>query len=112
MNRVYRVVWNASIGTWVAVSELAKSKSKSSAKVVGPVLAVIGAITFSADAFADYSVGGGSTALNCDTHEGRNSGAIAIGGSTQSWSASVPGSACASGDYATAIGEGSLSSGS
>ena len=28
MNRVYRVVWNASIGAWVAVSENAKSKTK------------------------------------------------------------------------------------
>src|SRR5690606_3022820 len=29
MNRLYRVVWNESLGTWVAVSELAKGKSKS-----------------------------------------------------------------------------------
>lgn len=32
MNTVYKVIWNASLGSWVAVSELAKSgkKSKSS----------------------------------------------------------------------------------
>lgn len=30
MNKVYRVIWNASIGAWVAVSELAKGKTKSS----------------------------------------------------------------------------------
>lgn len=65
MNRVYRVVWNASIGTWVAVSELAKSKSKSSAKAVGPVLAIIGAITFSADAFS-FTGGAGSVYQNCN----------------------------------------------
>ena len=29
MNKVYRVIWNASLGAWVAVSELAKSKGKS-----------------------------------------------------------------------------------
>ncbi|WFQ30700.1 ESPR-type extended signal peptide-containing protein [Acinetobacter baumannii] len=30
MNKVYKVVWNASLGIWVAVSELAKGKTKSS----------------------------------------------------------------------------------
>ncbi|EPF75676.1 ESPR domain-containing protein [Acinetobacter rudis] len=30
MNKVYRIVWNASLGAWVAVSELAKLKGKSS----------------------------------------------------------------------------------
>ncbi|QXZ22942.1 ESPR domain-containing protein [Acinetobacter septicus] len=29
MNKAYRVIWNASLGAWVAVSELAKSKGKS-----------------------------------------------------------------------------------
>ncbi|OEY92751.1 ESPR-type extended signal peptide-containing protein, partial [Acinetobacter qingfengensis] len=29
MNHIYRVIWNASIGTWVATSELAKGKTKS-----------------------------------------------------------------------------------
>ncbi|MCA4791173.1 ESPR-type extended signal peptide-containing protein, partial [Acinetobacter towneri] len=28
MNKIYRVIWNASLGTWVAVQETAKSKSK------------------------------------------------------------------------------------
>ncbi|ENV11446.1 hypothetical protein F966_00001, partial [Acinetobacter higginsii] len=28
MNKVYKVVWNASLGAWVAVSELAKTKTK------------------------------------------------------------------------------------
>ncbi|MDA3507159.1 hypothetical protein MJ004_02410, partial [Acinetobacter junii] len=30
MNKVYKVVWNASLGVWVAVSEIAKGKTKSS----------------------------------------------------------------------------------
>ncbi|WP_276203483.1 ESPR-type extended signal peptide-containing protein, partial [Acinetobacter venetianus] len=30
MNKVYKVVWNASLGIWVAVSEIAKGKTKSS----------------------------------------------------------------------------------
>nr|WP_228157062.1 ESPR domain-containing protein [Acinetobacter nosocomialis] len=28
MNKIYKVVWNASIGTWTVVSELAKSKTR------------------------------------------------------------------------------------
>ncbi|MFA3267751.1 YadA-like family protein [Acinetobacter baumannii] len=28
MNKIYKVVWNASIGTWIVVSELAKSKTR------------------------------------------------------------------------------------
>lgn len=30
MNKVYRVVWNASLAIWVAVSELARSQTKRS----------------------------------------------------------------------------------
>ncbi|MCX5466675.1 ESPR-type extended signal peptide-containing protein [Acinetobacter nematophilus] len=30
MNRTYKVVWNESLGTWIAVSELAKGKTKTS----------------------------------------------------------------------------------
>jgi len=37
MNKVYKVVWNASLGVWVAVSELAKSKTKNSQGVVGDI---------------------------------------------------------------------------
>ncbi|MBR7715006.1 ESPR domain-containing protein, partial [Acinetobacter nosocomialis] len=28
MNKVYKVIWNASIGAWVATSEIAKGKTK------------------------------------------------------------------------------------
>ncbi|MCT9980884.1 hypothetical protein M2R48_21440, partial [Acinetobacter sp. I-MWF] len=67
MNRIYKVIWNATLLAWVAVSELAKGKTKSS-KVTG----IIGAatvslmITFSSDAIAvvvsgDTSCVGGST---------------------------------------------------
>lgn len=30
MNKIYKVIWNVTLGTWVAVSELAKGKTKSS----------------------------------------------------------------------------------
>ncbi|QHI20262.1 hypothetical protein AhaeAN3_09950 [Acinetobacter haemolyticus] len=32
MNKVYKVVWNASLGVWVAVSEIAKGNTKSKSK--------------------------------------------------------------------------------
>ncbi|WP_268812340.1 ESPR-type extended signal peptide-containing protein, partial [Acinetobacter junii] len=40
MNKVYKVVWNASLGIWVAVSELAKGKVKGSNGKVGGISTV------------------------------------------------------------------------
>ena len=60
MNKIYKVIWNATLGTWVAVSELAKGKTKSS-----KVTVIIGAttvalmVTFSPNAMAAYTAGGG-----------------------------------------------------
>ena len=34
MNKVYKVIWNVALGTWLAVSELAKGKVKSSSSTV------------------------------------------------------------------------------
>ncbi|WP_042066384.1 ESPR-type extended signal peptide-containing protein [Acinetobacter bereziniae] len=54
MNKIYKVIWNATLLAWVAVSELAKGKTKSS-KVTG----IIGAatvslmVTFSPDVIAN-----------------------------------------------------------
>ena len=63
MNKVYKVIWNATLGTWVAVSELAKGKTKSS-KVTGIVGAATVAlmVTFSSGAMAAWnnSSGGGT----------------------------------------------------
>ncbi|QHH94568.1 trimeric autotransporter adhesin Ata [Acinetobacter gyllenbergii] len=61
MNKVYKVVWNASIGAWVATSELAKSKTKTKSKVLNLSAAVlVGAISFSPSAFAAQGTDGGS----------------------------------------------------
>ena len=38
MNKVYKVVWNASLGAWVAVSEIAKGKTKNSGSIGQAVL--------------------------------------------------------------------------
>ncbi|OTG64312.1 ESPR-type extended signal peptide-containing protein [Acinetobacter silvestris] len=40
MNNIYKVIWSATLGTWIAVSELAKAKTKSS-----QVTAIVGAAT-------------------------------------------------------------------
>ena len=69
MNKIYKVIWNATLSAWVAVSELAKGKTKSSkvTSTVGAVAAIIGAISFSPNAFAGYEGGGGSTRTDCTT---------------------------------------------
>ncbi|MCH7382398.1 trimeric autotransporter adhesin Ata [Acinetobacter dispersus] len=60
MNKVYKVVWNASIGAWVATSELAKSKTKTKSNVLNLSAAIlVGAISFSPAAFAAQNIGGG-----------------------------------------------------
>ncbi|WP_323052801.1 ESPR domain-containing protein [Acinetobacter sp. WCHAc060025] len=34
VNKIYRVIWNTSLGIWMAVSELAKSNTKSKSQTV------------------------------------------------------------------------------
>ncbi|MDK4793459.1 MAG: ESPR-type extended signal peptide-containing protein [Acinetobacter sp.] len=55
MNKIYKVVWNASLGIWVAVSEQAKSKVKSKSKVatVRDVLVSVVLVTMSPNIFAN-----------------------------------------------------------
>ncbi|WP_202740734.1 ESPR-type extended signal peptide-containing protein [Acinetobacter sp. 'aerobic (ED)'] len=60
MNKVYKVVWNASIGAWVATSELAKSRTKTKSKISNLTAAVlVGAISFSPAAFAAQGIENG-----------------------------------------------------
>ncbi|WP_353169569.1 ESPR-type extended signal peptide-containing protein, partial [Acinetobacter sp.] len=101
MNKIYKVIWNATLLAWVAVSELAKGKTKSSkvTGIVGAVVTIAGAISFSPNAFAGgYSAGGGNinSACNSSSTASGQTGAIAIGGGDQA--------PCASQPYATAIG--------
>lgn len=73
MNKAYRVIWNASLGAWVAVSELAKSKGKSKTvkKIAGSVVvATATIITVSAhsqDINEDLNVTGKITATGTIT---------------------------------------------
>ncbi|RSO85079.1 hypothetical protein EA748_03885 [Acinetobacter ursingii] len=73
MNKVYRVIWNASLGAWVAVSELAKSKGKSKTvkKIAGSVVVATAAIitvsAHSQDINEDLNVAGKITATGTIT---------------------------------------------
>ncbi|MFW2106254.1 ESPR-type extended signal peptide-containing protein [Acinetobacter guillouiae] len=116
MNKIYKVIWNATLSAWVAVSELAKGKTKSSKITgsVGAVVAIVGVISFSPDAFAGgYSAGGGNINAACNsanTASGQT-GAIAIGGSAQNPCASQP-YTIAIGNNAQALSQGSIAIGS
>ena len=57
MNRIYRIVWNASIGAWVAVSENAKSKTKTkTVKVVAIAIASSAVMPVYADVLAGNNI--------------------------------------------------------
>ncbi|MDC5585827.1 trimeric autotransporter adhesin Ata [Acinetobacter baumannii] len=60
MNKVYKVIWNASIGAWVATSEIAKSKTKTKSKTLNLSAAVLSSvICFAPNAFAGTNIEGG-----------------------------------------------------
>ncbi|HAV5588271.1 TPA: trimeric autotransporter adhesin Ata [Acinetobacter baumannii] len=60
MNKVYKVVWNASIGAWVATSEIAKSKTKTKSKTLNLSAVVLtSVISFTPNAFAGTNTEGG-----------------------------------------------------
>ena len=57
MNHIYKSIWNASLGTWIAVSEFAKGKSKKSSvqtnkTKIAPTLLATGLVAFSANLYA------------------------------------------------------------
>lgn len=116
MNKVYKVVWNASLGIWVAVSEIAKGKTKKATKVqtVGIAVAIIGAVSFSPDAFAGFGAGGGTLGDNgstCTVTPNSTGGTSTTG----SGSISIAGTGkptCASGTFATAVGNNAQALGS
>ncbi|HFF5144789.1 trimeric autotransporter adhesin Ata, partial [Acinetobacter baumannii] len=55
-----KVIWNASIGAWVATSEIAKSKTKTKSKTLNVSAAVLsGVICFAPNAFAGTNTEGG-----------------------------------------------------
>ena len=115
MNKVYKVIWNATLGTWVAVSELAKGKTKSS-KVTGIVGATTVAlmVTFSSGAMAAWTNGSGGGAGNTTGGftTGTSTSGIAIGSEAGVSRASASGAnSVAIGTNANATGTSNISLG-
>ncbi len=106
MNKIYKVIWNATLGTWVAVSEVAKGKTKSSktnttAAVVGA--AVVGLmVTFSPNAMAAYAVGGGTTTGADGLAIGNGAGQITQAGGQEA--IAIGANTYANGEQSTVIG--------
>ena len=71
MNKIYRVIWNASLGVWVAVSELAKSKIKTKSLktvVVGFTLTSLSSMAIAAAGTDGGTASGqGATAISANT---------------------------------------------
>jgi len=66
MNQIYKIVWNASLGAWVAVSELAKNKTKTrTVKSIAATILLGVAIPAYADVIAGKNIT--VTAINGDT---------------------------------------------
>lgn len=53
MNRIYQIIWNAATGTWVVVSECARSRQKTRAARTGIIFMVLGAVLGMSAAYAD-----------------------------------------------------------
>ena len=89
MNKVYKIVWNESLGTWCAISEVSKTRGKrSSAKVtVAGVLLTVSALTMSsmagaADQYVSINDGGTQGGnYNNDGATGKNALAVGVGAS-------------------------------
>ncbi|WP_038345378.1 ESPR-type extended signal peptide-containing protein [Acinetobacter sp. A47] len=91
MNKFYKVVWNASLGAWVAVSEIAKAKTRTTSKKLTLSTVIITLITgFSPSVWAATGIDGGtgngtaisgSTQTNCQDGGANTANAkdIAIG---------------------------------
>ncbi|QIO10243.1 ESPR-type extended signal peptide-containing protein [Acinetobacter lanii] len=109
MNKIYKVIWNAALGTWVAVSELAKGKTKSS-----KVKAIVGTasiglmVTFSADAGAAWISGSANTGTAYGTASATG---VALGSSTSNKAAASGENSIALGNNSNAVGNNAISLG-
>ncbi|MBR8402681.1 ESPR-type extended signal peptide-containing protein, partial [Burkholderia cenocepacia] len=72
MNRSYRVVWNASTGTWAAASELTKSHKKSKSKAATVAVAVgLTSLVVPAASWAVESVNADGTTIEVEDETAR-----------------------------------------
>lgn len=101
MNKIYKVIWNATLSAWVAVSELAKGKTKSS-KVTG----IIGAATVSL--MVAFSPEAMANTIDMQAQGNKNDADCVSGGNTTVYKAQTNGTTGAitdgSGTYSTVAG--------
>ncbi|KVN59817.1 ESPR-type extended signal peptide-containing protein [Burkholderia anthina] len=71
MNKTYRNIWNTATGTWTAVAETARSRSKGSARAARQTVAVL--------ALGSASIGGAFAADACTTEDGKGGSLDAAG---------------------------------
>ncbi|KVE08136.1 YadA family autotransporter adhesin [Burkholderia anthina] len=71
MNKTYRNIWNTATGTWTAVAETARSRSKGSARAARQAVAVL--------ALGSASIGGAFAADACTTEDGKGGSLDAAG---------------------------------
>ncbi|MEN3980116.1 ESPR-type extended signal peptide-containing protein [Acinetobacter sp. CWB-B33] len=113
MNKVYKVVWNVTLGTWVAVSELAKGHSKTKSKTLKLLalpLAIGGILCSSEVLAASYEIGGGKAVVNNSIAIGTDATtASSVTGANQS--IAIGNITKASGDQSIALGANVISSG-
>ncbi|WP_427927656.1 YadA-like family protein [Acinetobacter guillouiae] len=94
MNKVYKIVWNESLGTWCAISEVSKTRGKRSSvkTTVAGALVVVSALTMSGmTAAADNYVSvndGGTQSGNYNNDGAVASGSVVIGPDSSSIGAS------------------------
>ncbi|WP_372403768.1 ESPR-type extended signal peptide-containing protein [Acinetobacter piscicola] len=119
MNKIYKVIWNATLGTWVAVSEITKGKGKTKSGVkniqklsilprnhqIFNKILYINILSFSISVVFSSSVlagalDGGSVYLNCNPTDSNGSWTAGTAGQ----SVAIGAYACAPGDQALAIG--------
>ncbi|EAR9951519.1 autotransporter adhesin SadA [Salmonella enterica] len=114
MNRIFKVLWNAATGTFVATSETAKSRGKKNGRRKLAVSALIGlsSIMVSADALANAGNDTGDGVTPTGTQTG-GKGWIAIGtDATANTYTNVDGASAAMGYKASAMGKWSTAIGS
>lgn len=72
MNKVYKLVWNASLGIWVAVSELAKSRTKSKRLKIVVGSLIIHATVGNTFLYADELIEGNNIQVSTDSTDPLN----------------------------------------
>src|SRR5471032_3009803 len=107
MNKVYKSVWNESIGAWVAVSENSPARGKSSSKKVVAVALLVAGAGASLDAMAASGSGTMIGACAGTDGTGETATAIAISGANVAYCANATGiSSIAIGSASVAGGAG------